>query len=66
MRARLIREHGTAANQVLWRGQVALLGDAGFTDQSIVAMDRWLAAVERDKRRVPLARKIIEDKPGRP
>ena len=27
MRDRLIREHGTAANQVLWRGQVALFGD---------------------------------------
>ena len=64
MRARLMREHGTAANQVLWRGQVPLMGDANFTDQSIVAMDRWLAAVERDKRRVSLARKIIQDKPA--
>ena len=64
MRARLIREHGTAANQVLWRGSVPLMGDSNFTDQSIVAMDRWLAAVERDKRKVPLARKIIQDKPG--
>ena len=59
-----MREHGTAANQVLWRGQVPLMGDANFTDHSIVAMDRWLAAVERDKRRVPLARKIIQDKPA--
>ena len=64
MRARLMREHGTAANQVLWRGQVPLLGDANFTDQSIVAMDRWLAAVERDRRRVSLARKIIQGKPA--
>jgi hypothetical protein len=64
MRARLMREHGTAANQILWRGQVPLLGDANFTDQSIVAIDRWLASVERDKRRVSLARKIIEDKPA--
>ena len=64
MRARLMREHGTAANQVLWRGQVPLLGDASYADQAIVAMDRWLAAVESDKRRVPLARKIIQDKPA--
>ena len=63
MRARLEREHGTAANQVLWRGQVPLLGDAGYTDQSIIAMDGWLAAVEKDERDVPLARKILEDKP---
>ncbi len=64
MRARLMREHGTAANQVLWRGPVPLIGDTNFVDESIVAMDRWLAAVERDKRRVPLARKIIQDKPA--
>jgi Tannase-like family of unknown function (DUF6351) len=64
MRARLEREHGTAANQVLWRGQVPLLGDVNYRDQSIVAMDEWLAAVEKDQRDVPLARKIVEDKPA--
>ncbi len=58
-----MREHGTAANQVLWRGQTPLLGDADYTDQAIVAMDKWLAAIEADKRDVPLARKIIQDKP---
>jgi hypothetical protein len=63
MRARLLREHGTAANQVLWRGQVPLLGDSTFTDAAILAMDGWLAAVEKDGRGVPLARKIIQDKP---
>ena len=63
MRARLDREHGTHANQVLWRGQTPLLGDANYTDQSIVAMDQWLARVEKDRRDVPLARKIIQDKP---
>ena len=40
-----------------------LFGDAGYADEAILAADRWLAAVERDKRKVPLARKIIEDKP---
>ncbi len=64
LRARLDREHGTHANQLLWRGQTPLLGDADYTDESIVAMDRWLAAVEADGRDVPLARKIIEDKPA--
>jgi hypothetical protein len=64
MRARLDREHGTHANQILWRGQVPLLGDANYTDQSIVAVDEWLAAVEKDPRDVPLARKIIDDKPA--
>jgi hypothetical protein len=64
MRARLVREHGHAKNQILWRGQVPLFGDSGFADEAILAMDRWLAAIEKDKRRVPLARKIVEDKPA--
>ncbi len=64
MRARLDREHGTHANQVLWEGQAPILGDSQFVDQSIVAMDEWLARIERDGRNVPLARKVIEDKPA--
>jgi len=63
MRARLQREHGTTANQILWRGQTALLGDANFTGEAIVAMDSWLAAIEKDGRDIPLSRKVIEDKP---
>jgi len=64
MRARLEREHGTAANQLLWRGQVPLFGDANYVDEAILAVDRWLAVVEKDPRDVPLAQKIIEDKPA--
>src|SRR4051794_12636385 len=64
MRARLLRNFGTAANQVLWRGQVPLLGDSGYADESIVALDKWLPRVDADKRSVPLAAKIIQDKPG--
>src|SRR4051794_12940240 len=63
MRARLMRNFGTAANQVLWRGQVALLGDVNYVDQAIVAIDGWLANVEKDPRDLALAKKIIEDKP---
>jgi hypothetical protein len=63
MRARLMRNFGTAANQVLWRGQAPLIGDASFADDSVFAMDRWLARVAADPRKVKLARKIIEDKP---
>lgn len=64
MRARLERNFGTAANQVLWRGQAPLIGDPSFADGSVFAMDRWLARVHADRRKVPLARKIIQDKPG--
>ncbi|HEX8053954.1 MAG TPA: DUF6351 family protein [Thermoleophilaceae bacterium] len=64
MRARLIREHGHAKNQILWRGQVPLLGDTNYANEAIIAMDRWLAAVEKDKRGVPLPQKIVEDRPA--
>jgi hypothetical protein len=64
MRARLLRNFGTAANQVLWRGQVPLLGDTHYVDESIVALDKWLARVDADRRSLPLAKKIIQDKPG--
>jgi len=63
MRARLMRNFGTAANQVLWRGQVPLIGDPSYADDAVFAEDKWLARVDADQRGVPLARKIIEDKP---
>jgi hypothetical protein len=63
MRARLDREHGTHANQILWRGQVPLFGDAGYADEAIIAVDQWLAVIEKDPRAVPLAQKVLEDKP---
>lgn len=64
MRARLLRNFGTAANQVLWRGLVPLLGDTNYVDQSVFAMDRWLARVNADHRSAPLSEKIIQDKPA--
>ncbi len=64
MRARLQREHGTADNQVLWRGLVPLLGDADYTDEAILAMDAWVGRIEGDGRAVPLARKVLENKPA--
>ena len=63
LRARLLRNFGTAANQVLWRGQVPLLGDASYADQAIVALDKWLARIDADGSALPLARKVIQNKP---
>jgi hypothetical protein len=62
MRDRLVREHGTSANQVFWEGQTPLLGDVAFVTQGIRAMDDWLAAVEADKSGLPLAKKILAAK----
>jgi hypothetical protein len=65
MRARLMRDFGTAANQLLWRGEVPLIGDPSFADDAIFAMDKWLARINADHRkRVSLPRKIIQDKPA--
>lgn len=62
MRDRLVREHGTAANQVMWEGQTPLLGDVSFVTDGIRAMDEWLAAVEADTSSLPLAKKILAAK----
>jgi LPXTG-motif cell wall-anchored protein len=62
MRDRLVREHGTSANQVFWEGQTPLLGDPAFVTQGIRAMDEWLSAVEADRSDLPLAKKIIAAK----
>ena len=40
-----------------------LIGDPAFADQAILALDRWLARVEADRRSVGLARKILENRP---
>jgi hypothetical protein len=66
MRDRLVREHGTSANQVFWEGQTPLLGDPSFVTDAIRAMDEWLAAVEADTSSLPLAKKILaaKDKAG--
>jgi hypothetical protein len=64
VRARLEREHGGYRNHVLWYGQAPLVGDTDYTRQGLIAMDRWLTAVERDHRRIPLARKIVADRPA--
>lgn len=59
MRERLIREHGTAANQVLWRGQAPIIGDTNYVTEGIRAMDSWLAVVEQDTSDRTLSQKIL-------
>jgi hypothetical protein len=63
MRDRLLRNFGTAANQILWQGPVPLIGDSTFADAAVYAEDSWLAQVDADHRNVPLSQKIIQDKP---
>jgi|GEM_PF-120824 len=63
LRDRLIREHGHADNMLLWRGPVPLLGDPTYTDASVLAMDRWLAAVDADTSDLGLDEKIVRSRP---
>src|SRR6185436_19884672 len=49
IRSRLEREHGTFDNQVIWFGQVPLIGDPRWTTEAMLTMDRWLEAVDADE-----------------
>ncbi len=64
VRARLQREHGTHANQLIWEGPVALTADKDCELNSFIAMDHWLTAVERDRSHRSLPQKVIHDKPS--
>lgn len=61
---RLQRSQGHSDNRVEWFGPTPLLGDVRWPTEAFIAMDGWLARVERDRRAVPLARKIVEDRPA--
>jgi hypothetical protein len=64
VRARLDREHGTHANQLIWEGPVPLTADKNCELNSFIAIDHWLTAVERDHSRRGLPQKIIVNKPS--
>jgi hypothetical protein len=63
IRARLEREHGHFDNQIIWVGQVPLIGDPRWTTEAMLTMDRWLAAVEADDTGRPLPEKIVANRP---
>jgi len=63
MRDRLEREQGHLKNHVLWFGPTPLIGDTGWATEAMLAMDRWLAAIEKDTSQKPLPQKIVDDKP---
>ncbi len=64
VRARLDHDFGTHANQVIWEGPEELEADSQCELNSFIAMDHWLSAVANDKRKLPLPKKIIRDKPA--
>jgi hypothetical protein len=62
IRARMEREQGHfPKNHVIWFGAVPLTG--GYGDEAVVAMDRWLTAVEADDSDRTLAQKVADNRP---
>jgi len=61
---RLLRDQGHTDNRVDWFGPAPMIGDPAWATDAFLAMDRWLARVERDRRAVPLARKVVQDRPA--
>ena len=57
---RLLADQGHTDNRVMWFGPTPLIGDPRWANEALLAMDRWLTAVEADRRSVPLADKVVE------
>jgi hypothetical protein len=65
IRARLEHAEGHfPLNHVIWFGEAPLIGDPRYTTEGMLAMDRWLSAVEGDKRHLSLEEKVAQDRPG--
>ncbi|HEY3189932.1 MAG TPA: DUF6351 family protein [Solirubrobacteraceae bacterium] len=65
VRARLEREQGHfPRNHVIWFGETPLIGDPSWTTDGLVAMDRWLDAVDKDTSSRSLPEKIAADRPA--
>jgi hypothetical protein len=47
----------------MWFGVTPLIGDPQWAGEALLAMDRWLTAVEKDHGGAPLAQKIAADRP---
>lgn len=64
MRARLERDEGHfPKNHVIWFGPAPLIGSPKYTTEALLAMDRWLSAVEADGRKLTLTEKVAADRP---
>jgi hypothetical protein len=68
LRSRLDEANGHHDNQIqwVWNSGVPITGVDVPRDielRAFLLMDRWLAAIEADKRDIPRARKVVADKP---
>lgn len=56
MEERLVKVHGHADNHAIWRGSAPA--------EPFDVMDAWLSAIEADQRDVPLAQKVVDNRPS--
>lgn len=47
----------------MWFGHEPIRGSVNYSTEGLIAMDRWLAAVEKDTSRRPLPERIVAGKP---
>lgn len=64
VRWRLDREHGNHDNHVMWAGATPLIGDLNWVHEGLVAMDKWVAAMEKDTSNRPMSEKVVANKPA--
>jgi hypothetical protein len=64
VRDRLDRINGGHGNQVIWRFGPGLLPPPQMMVDSLVTMDKWVAAITADDSALPLEQKVIKHKPA--
>jgi hypothetical protein len=70
MRARLDAANGDHGNQIIWTWAAGpglfqnITPDATISLKSLDLLDRWVAAVQSDRRRISQHRKVVLDKPA--
>lgn len=64
VRWRIEREHGHYDNHVMWAGPTPLIGDINWVHEGLVAMDKWVAAIEKDKSNLAMDKKVVANKPA--
>ena len=64
VRDRLERGNGNHDNQVIWRYGPGLLPPPQMAVDSLVTMDKWVAAIKADTSDLPLQRKVVAHRPA--
>jgi hypothetical protein len=64
LRERLERANGTSANHVIFTADTPLVVPPSVTEEALVLMDQWLAAIEADRTADPLSEKVLRNRPA--